>query len=82
MILTPPLYDTVVCNPPFHEKHTITDEIANRMITQSANILKKDGRLFLIGNRHLKYHITLKKFFKSVKPLANNNKFVLFEAIK
>ena len=74
--------DIVLCNPPFHQLHTVSDSTAIAMIKQSQASLGKNGKLFLIGNRHLQYHIPLKKYFSSVSTVAANNKFTLFQAVK
>ncbi|MDX2503013.1 MAG: methyltransferase, partial [Gammaproteobacteria bacterium] len=34
------------------------------------------------GNRHLGYHLKLKKIFGNQKLIAANNKFVILKAIK
>ncbi len=76
-----PKADAVLCNPPFHQLHRIGDHIANAMIQQSAKALKTGGRLYLIGNRHLQYDVLLKKYFKKVLQVANNDKFALFNSV-
>ncbi len=74
--------DLILCNPPFHQQQTITDDIALQMFSESASILNKNGVLMVVGNRHLGYHIKLKKCFKNVKQVASNPKFVIFLASK
>lgn len=76
----PQSYDLILCNPPFHEAHTVGDHIAKRLFKQSKQALNTNGRLVVVGNRHLKYHLTLKKYFKQVEQLAANSKFVLLSA--
>ncbi len=73
-------YDLILCNPPFHESNTVGDHIAKRLFKQSRQALKPDGKLIVVGNRHLKYHLTLKTYFKSVTQIAANPKFVLLSA--
>jgi len=74
--------DLILCNPPFHQQQTITDEIAMQMFRESSKILNSNGKLMVIGNRHLGYHIKLKKCFKHVKQIASNSKFVIILAFK
>ena len=74
--------DCIVCNPPFHQQHSVDDGIAQQMIQQAYDMIKKDGRLFLVGNRHLSYHKSLNRLFSAVHTMAANHKFTLFEAIK
>ncbi len=74
--------DLIVCNPPFHQQQTITDEIAMQMFSESAEVLKKHGRIIIVGNRHLGYHLRLKRWFKNIEQLAANKKFVIFSALE
>lgn len=72
--------DLIVCNPPFHQAHTIGDLIAWKMLIQSRNHLKKGGELWVVGNRHLGYHVKLKKVFGNCHTVASNKKFVILSA--
>lgn len=75
------LYDLILCNPPFHSHHTVGDFIAWNMFQDSKRVLKeKSGVLMVIGNRHLNYHLKLKKIFKHVNLVAENPKFVIHSA--
>lgn len=74
--------DVVLCNPPFHQQQVVGDFLARRMFQQSHHALKPGGELWIVGNRHLGYHITLKRMFRSVEQLAANAKFVIFKATK
>lgn len=74
--------DTVLCNPPFHQLQTITDELAWQMFRDAQRCLKHGGSLWMVGNRHLGYHIKLKRLFGKVDCLASNQKFVILRAVK
>ncbi len=78
----PESLDVVLCNPPFHQQQVVGDFLAKRMFQQSHRALKKGGELWIVGNRHLGYHITLKRMFRNVEQIATNAKFVIFKAIK
>ncbi len=73
-------YDLIICNPPFHEEHTVGDHIAKRLFNDAKQHLNKNGKLIIVGNRHLGYHVTLKSYFKHVTQIAANGKFVLLSA--
>ena len=75
-------FDLTLCNPPFHQAHSIGDQIAWQMFKQSQQKLKTGGELWVIGNRHLNYHIKLKKCFGNCKTIASNRKFVVLKAQK
>lgn len=72
----------ILNNPPFHQNNAVGDEIAWRMFKQSKNILKQNGELWVIGNRHLGYHIKLKKIFSNCEMVASNKKFVILKSVK
>lgn len=74
--------DCVVCNPPFHQQHAIGDHIAWQMFQQAHSVLRKGGELRVIGNRHLNYHIHLKKLFGQWEAVAANAKFVIIKTSK
>ena len=74
--------DLILNNPPFHQDNAVGDEVAWRMFNQSIDVLKQNGELWVIGNRHLAYHIKLKKIFSNCEVVATNKKFVILKAIK
>ncbi len=74
--------DCIVCNPPFHQQHAVGDHIAWQMFQQAHKVLRVGGELRVIGNRHLNYHLSLKKLFGNCRQVASNNKFVIFSSIK
>ena len=74
--------DCIVCNPPFHQQHSIGDHIAWQMFKQAHQVLRTGGELRVIGNRHLNYHLSLKKLFGNCHELASNAKFVIFSCRK
>ncbi len=73
-------YDHILCNPPFHQQNVQTLSIANKMFKQSALKLKDRGELRVVANRHLKYRPMLSQYFKSVKMISNDSKFVVWLA--
>lgn len=72
--------DMVLCNPPFHQQHAVGDQIALSMFKEARRVLRKGGELWVIGNRHLGYPITLKRWFGGVAIVAANTKFVICKA--
>lgn len=74
--------DIVVCNPPFHQQQAVTDHIAWQMFNDAKRSLRPGGRLLVVGNRHLGYHIKLKKIFGGCQLVASNPKFVILEALR
>lgn len=74
--------DLILCNPPFHQQHAVVDRIAAAMFKQARKILRKNGELWVIGNRHLNYHGYLDRLFGSHSVIAANPKFVLLKTRK
>ena len=77
--IEPDRFHAVLCNPPFHQQHAITDHIAWQMFNDARRCLKYGGELRVVGNRHLDYYRKLKKVFGNC---ATNNKFVVLKAVK
>ncbi|KHT64071.1 50S rRNA methyltransferase [Photobacterium gaetbulicola] len=74
--------DLVLCNPPFHQQAAITDHIAWQMFCDAKHALRANGKLVVIGNRHLGYGAKLKRLFGNVTVIAQNNKFVVYQSDK
>jgi 16S rRNA G1207 methylase RsmC len=72
----------VLCNPPFHQQQTITDQLAWQMFCDAERCLVCGGELWIVGNRHLGYHIKLQRLFGKVDCIASNQKFVILRATK
>ncbi|SNC67344.1 16S rRNA (guanine1207-N2)-methyltransferase [Marinobacter sp. es.048] len=73
-------FDLILLNPPFHEGGVIGDHIAQRLFEQASQHLRPGGRLLLVGNRHLGYHRSLRRYFSLVEQLDASPKFVVFRA--
>jgi 16S rRNA (guanine1207-N2)-methyltransferase len=76
----PGAYDLILLNPPFHEGGVVGDHIALRLFEQASKHLAPGGRLLMVGNRHLGYHRSLRRYFSSVEQLDASPKFVVFRA--
>ncbi|MEX0609280.1 MAG: methyltransferase [Balneolaceae bacterium] len=73
-------FDLVVSNPPFHFEYETNIEISLGLFHQVKRCLKPDGRFLCVANQHLNYKTHLEKIFPAVKTVAENNKFVIYEA--
>lgn len=74
--------DLVLCNPPFHQQQVVGDFLAWRMFSQAKAALTKGGELWIVGNRHLGYHLKLKRLFGNAEQVAATPKFVVLRSIK
>jgi 16S rRNA (guanine1207-N2)-methyltransferase len=75
-------FDLVLCNPPFHQAHVIGDDVAWQMFAQSRRHLRSGGELWVVGNRHLDYHVKLRRLFGDCRQVAAHPKFVVLAATK
>ncbi|MFI6516938.1 methyltransferase [Spirillospora sp. NPDC050679] len=74
--------DLVLNNPPFHTHQAIGDATAWRMFTGARDALAKGGELWVVGNRHLGYHVKLRRIFGNCRTMASNPKFVILRALR
>ncbi len=75
-------FDIILCNPPFHQQRRVTTDTARRMIKQARYKLKPGGELWIVANRHLNYHIDLKRTFGNLETLNASPKFVILRSQK
>ncbi|WP_141203478.1 methyltransferase [Streptomyces griseorubiginosus] len=74
--------DVVLNNPPFHSHQATTDATAWRMFAGARRALRPGGELWVVGNRHLGYHVKLRKLFGNSRLVAGDPKFVVLKAVK
>ncbi|MFH9070009.1 methyltransferase [Streptomyces alboflavus] len=80
--MPPKSVDLVLNNPPFHSHQATTDATAQRMFRGARAALRPGGELWVVGNRHLGYHVRLKRLFGNVEVAASNRKFVILRAVR
>lgn len=76
-----PTVDLIVCNPPFHQQQTMMTDMAIAMFKDAKKHLNRAGEFWVIANRHLGYHSTLKKLFGNCENMANDKKYVLLRCV-
>ena len=74
--------DLVLCNPPFHDNHSLSTAVAYQMFNQSLNVLKAGGEFFVVSNKHLGYEKQLSKIFSKAIIIKSNKKFSIIRAVK
>ncbi len=74
--------DLVLNNPPFHSHQATTDATAWRMFTGARRVLRPGGELWVVGNRHLGYHVKLRRVFGNSRVVASDPKFVVLKAVR
>lgn len=78
----PGTVDLVLNNPPFHQDNARSDQVAWDMFTAAHAALRPDGELWVVGNRHLKYHVKLHRIFGNCDTVAGNTKFVILRVVR
>ncbi|MFC8449743.1 methyltransferase [Kitasatospora sp. NPDC057223] len=74
--------DLVLNNPPFHTHQATTDATSRRMFTGARDALRPGGELWVIGNRHLGYHVKLRRLFGNCEIVSSDPKFVILRAVR
>lgn len=74
--------DLVLCNPPFHQQHTVSTDIAYSLFKDAYRALRVGGELWIVANRHLGYHIILKKIFGHCTTEVGHHKFCILRSLK
>ncbi len=70
-----PAFDTIVSNPPFHTSRMGEPALGQAFITSAAGLLKPNGDLWIVANRHLPYEATLSALFREVTELGGDSGF-------
>jgi len=69
--------DVVLCNPPFHAGGARTTDVALRMFAASQRVLRPGGTVTVVANRHLRHHVTLRRWFDDVAVVGSDPRFVV-----
>lgn len=73
-------FDLIFSNPPFHFEFEVNVEVAIRLFQQTRRCLKPSGRFLCVANQHLNYKTHLAQLFNAVKVVAENRKYIVYEA--
>lgn len=79
LTLTPPV-DMVVMNPPFHTGHKGQPALGVQFIATAKRILKPQGSLWMVANRHLPYEAALADAFRDIDEVGGTASFKLYRA--
>ncbi|MGZ2259197.1 class I SAM-dependent methyltransferase [Roseobacter sp. A03A-229] len=74
------LIDSVVMNPPFHTGRAADPALGQAFIEAAARMLRPQGHLWMVANRHLPYEILLQTLFAKTTELDGDRRFKLFHA--
>ncbi|ORE91632.1 methyltransferase [Aurantimonas sp. 22II-16-19i] len=74
--------DFVVSNPPFHAEGIEDRGLGQAFIAAAGRMLRRNGMLFLVANRHMPYEEVLRATFRTVKTVTDEGGYKIFEARK
>ena len=74
--------DLIVCNPPFHQQHTVGVGVAKKLFKDSKRCLRTGGELWVVANSHLMYADHLRRVFGHCRKVASTRKFSVLQAKK
>jgi 16S rRNA (guanine1207-N2)-methyltransferase len=75
-------FDLVVTNPPFHQGGIQTTAIAEHFIREAAQVLRPQGRFYLVANRFLKYEPVLRASFQHVEEVGGDTRYKVLRATR
>lgn len=73
-------FDLVATNPPFHQGGIQTTEIATRFIREASQVVRPQGRFYLVANRFLKYEPALHSCFTQIEEVSGNERYKVLRA--
>ena len=71
------LFDTILCNPPFHQGFTVDDDLSIKFLYNSKRLLSSAGQALFVVNSFIPLEYKAKQYFEQVNTLANNGAFKL-----
>ncbi|MBU1323795.1 MAG: methyltransferase [Alphaproteobacteria bacterium] len=74
--------DFVVMNPPFHDGGQEDRRLGQAFVRKAAELLRKNGALWMVANRHLPYEADLNAAFRRVRVVDESAGYKIFEALK
>ncbi len=75
-------FTLVACNPPFHQRHDHTPELALRFMRAAASVLLPGGRAYFVANRFLAHESKLHEIFGNVTEVAGDERYKVLLATK
>jgi 16S rRNA (guanine1207-N2)-methyltransferase len=75
-------FDLVLSNPPFHKGVENDTSVAERIIRESADVLRPGGRLRIVANRFLPYDHLMRATFGGVMVVAETGRYYVLESVR
>jgi 16S rRNA (guanine1207-N2)-methyltransferase len=74
-------FDRVITNPPFHQGVGVDYDVACQFVRDAARVLRREGHLFLIANRFLRYGDLIRETFGNVTTAYADNRYHVLTAV-
>jgi 16S rRNA (guanine1207-N2)-methyltransferase len=74
-------FDVVITNSPFHQGVGVDYEVACQFVRDAAQVLRRDGRLFLVANRFLRYGDLIQETFGNLATAYADNRYHVLTAV-
>ena len=71
------LFDTILCNPPFHQGFTVDDALSVKFLYNTKRLLSSIGQALFVVNSFIPLEYKAKQYFRHADILANNGSFKL-----
>jgi 16S rRNA (guanine1207-N2)-methyltransferase len=75
-------FDAIVMNPPFHTSRAADPDLGRDFIRAAARLIRPNGTVWLVANRHLPYEAALSAAFHEVEKVTGDASFKVFRATK
>lgn len=70
-------FDTVLCNPPFHQGFSVDGDMAVKFLSATKRLLAESGQALFVVNNFIPLEQKAKAYFRYIDVLANNGSFKL-----
>lgn len=71
-------FDLILCNPPFHQGFSISEDLSQKFIRQCARLLTATGTALLVVNQFIPLEKMGSAHFSRIELLAQNSSFKVF----
>ena len=74
--------DLVLCNPPFHDRATVSTDAAHRMFMSAGRVLRPGGELWCVFNSMLRYRPALERAVGPTTQVARDPRFTVTRSVR
>lgn len=75
-------FDLMLCNPPFHQGFSVSEELSKKFVKQTARLLKQKGAALFVVNQFVPLEKLAETNFSQVEMLAHKHGFKVFSLRK